>query len=120
MQVEDVAGVGLASGRAMQRKRHLAICHRLLGEVVVHHQRMPAGVAEVLANGRPGKGSVILERSRVRCRSSYHHGVVHGPVLPQRFYDGSHGGALLTHGYVNAEHRLPGFIYGHKNKMCLS
>ena len=110
VQIENIARIGLTSGRTAQDEGHLTVRHGLLGEVVVHHQRMPAGVAEVLANGRPGKGGVILERSRVRCRSSYHHGVVHGPVLPQRFYDGSHGGALLPHGYVNAEHRLPGLI----------
>jgi len=42
VQVEDVAGIGLAAGRAAQQKRHLPVGDRLLGKVVVgDHACMP-------------------------------------------------------------------------------
>src|SRR3546814_12980547 len=51
MQVEHVAGVGLATRRATQQQRYLAIRHRPLGHTVVHHQCVTAAVAKVFANG---------------------------------------------------------------------
>jgi hypothetical protein len=41
VQVEDVAGVGLAARRAAQQQRHLAVGVGVLGQVVIHAQRVP-------------------------------------------------------------------------------
>ena len=50
VQVEDVARVGLATRRAAQQQRHLAVGERVLGEVVVDAQRGAAVVEEVLGH----------------------------------------------------------------------
>mmetsp|Transcript_24932 Transcript_24932/g.52180 ORF Transcript_24932/g.52180 Transcript_24932/m.52180 type:complete len:380 (+) Transcript_24932:270-1409(+) len=54
VQVEDVAGVGLATGRAAEQQRHLAVGDGLLGQVVEDDEGVHAVVAEVLANGAAG------------------------------------------------------------------
>ncbi len=64
MQVEDVARVGLASRRTTQEQRHLAVGVGVLGEVVVHAQRVSALVEEVLGHGATGVGSHELDRGR--------------------------------------------------------
>ena len=110
VEIENIAGVCLTTGGTAQDKGHLTVRHSLLGKVVVHHQSVTAGVAEILANGRSGKGGVVLQSRRIRSRRSHHHGVVHGPVLPQGLHDGSHGRSFLADGHVNAEHRISGLV----------
>ena len=62
VQVEDVARVGLAPRRAAQQQRHLAVGVRVLGEVVVDHQRVLAVVEEVLGHRAAGVGRHELDR----------------------------------------------------------
>jgi hypothetical protein len=54
VQVEDVAGVGLAARRTAQQQRHGAVGLGLLGEVVEDDQHVLAVVHPVLADGRAG------------------------------------------------------------------
>jgi len=49
MQVKDVAGVSLATGRAAQQERDLAVSPGVLGQVVVNNQ----GVASGYMNSSP-------------------------------------------------------------------
>jgi hypothetical protein len=81
VQIEDVARVCLAARRAAQQQRHLAVCVRVLGEVVVNHQRVLSVVQEVLGHraagvrrheldrcglvGGGGDDDAVLERVRV-------------------------------------------------------
>ena len=60
MEIEDVAGVRLAAWRTAEEERDFAVRGGVLGEVVVDHQRMFAGVAEVLAHRGRGEGSEVL------------------------------------------------------------
>ena len=60
VQVEDVAGVGLAARRAAQQQRDLAVADGVLGEIVVDDERVHAVVAEVLAHGAGGVGREVL------------------------------------------------------------
>ena len=78
----------------------------MLGQVVVHDERRTACVAEVLANRSASEWCVELERSRVGRRRRHHHGVSHGARFFQGLHDASHGGTLLAHSDVDAEHRL--------------
>ena len=60
VQVEHVAGVGLAARRAAQQQRHLAVGLGLLGEVVVHDEGVLAVLHPVLArwrSRRTGRGT---------------------------------------------------------------
>jgi hypothetical protein len=45
VQVEDVAGVGLAAGRAAEQQRHLAVGHGVLGQVIVEDDGVACAVA---------------------------------------------------------------------------
>jgi hypothetical protein len=62
VQVEDVARVRLATWRAPEQQRHLAIGVRVLRQVVIDHQRGLAVVQEVLAHGAPRVGRQELDR----------------------------------------------------------
>ena len=65
VEVEHVAGVGLAARRAAQQQRHLAVGLGLLGQVVVDDEGVLAVVHPVLAHGAAGVGGEVLERGRV-------------------------------------------------------
>ena len=106
MAVEDVAGVGLTTGRTTQQERHLAVGSSLLGEIVVDHQGGLALVHEVLGNGGAGVRSQVLQRSGLGSVGRHDHGVVEGAALTQHFNDVGHGSSLLTHGDVDADHVL--------------
>ena len=101
VQVEDVARIGLAAGRTAQDQRHLAVSHGLLGQVVIDHERMAAGVPEILSDGRTGKRRVILQRSGIGGRGGHHDGVVHRTLGAEGLDDGSHGGAFLADGHID-------------------
>jgi hypothetical protein len=77
VQVEHVAGVGLAARRAAQQQRQLTVGLGLLGEVVVHHQRVLAVVHPVLADGAAGVRGEVLERCRVGRRRDDDDRVLH-------------------------------------------
>ena len=104
VEVEDVARVGLAAGRAAQQQRHLAVGLGLLGEVVVDDEGVLAVVHPVLADGAAGVGGEVLERRRVGRRRDHHDRVVHGAVLVQRVHRLGDRRALLADGDVDALH----------------
>ena len=66
MQVEHVARIGLASRRAAEQQRHLAIGHGLLGQIVIEHDGMHAVVAEELAHGAAGRTAPDIASARGR------------------------------------------------------
>src|SRR6478735_3861991 len=86
MQIEHVAGIGLASGRPAEQQRHLAIGDGLLGQVVVENHRGHAVVAEELAHGAAGEGREI----------------VHGAVILEHLDELRDGRALLADGDIDA------------------
>ena len=110
MQIEDVSRVGLTARRAAEQQGHLAVCHSLLGQVVVHGEGRVAGVAEELADGRSRERSVELQRSRVGCRCRHHDRVGHGTGFLQRLHDASHRRAFLADGDVDAVHGLAAVV----------
>ena len=118
LQVEDVAGVGLASGRTTQRQRHLTIGDGLLGQVIVDDEHVTARVGgagglavlavvhEVLADGGTRHGGDVLQRRGV-CRGGAHDdGVVESTVLGKRLANIRDRGGLLADGHVHADHAL--------------
>src|SRR5215475_1554273 len=96
MQVEDVARVGFATRRTAQQQRHLAIGHRLLGQIVVHDQRMHAVVAEELAHGAARIGRQELHGRRIGRGGGDDDGVFHRAVVLERLDDLRHRRALLA------------------------
>ncbi len=66
VQIEHVAGIGLAARRAAQQQRHLAIGDRLLRQIVVNDDRVHAVVAEEFAHRAAGERRQELHRRGVR------------------------------------------------------
>ena len=54
VQIEYVAGVGLAPGRPVKQQAHGAVGDGVLGEIVVYHERVAPGVHEILRDGAGG------------------------------------------------------------------
>jgi hypothetical protein len=106
VEVEHVAGIGLASGRPAQQERKLAVRRGVLGQVVVDTERVLLAVAEVLAHRAAGIGGDVLQRRRFRGRRDDHGGVGHGARVLEDLHHLGHRRALLPDGDVDAEHVL--------------
>src|SRR5271166_6956292 len=102
MQVENVAGVGLAARRAAQQQRDRAVGLGLLAQVVEDDQHVLAVVHPVLSDRRTGVRRKPFEAGRVGSRRRDDDGVVHRAALFQRATDGGDRGALLPDGHVYA------------------
>mmetsp|Transcript_2295 Transcript_2295/g.6024 ORF Transcript_2295/g.6024 Transcript_2295/m.6024 type:complete len:482 (+) Transcript_2295:536-1981(+) len=102
VEVEHVARVGLAAGRAAEQEGHLPVGHRLLGEVVVEDHGVLAGVAEVLRHGAARVGGEELQRRGVRGGGRHDGGVLQAVVLAQDLEELGDGGALLADRDVDA------------------
>src|SRR2546422_3278551 len=103
MQVEHVARVRLAARRAPQQQRELPVRRRMLRQVIVDDQRVPARVAEILAHRHAGVGGEVLQRGRVTGRGGNDDAVRHGPGLFEYLDDARHRRALLADGDVDAD-----------------
>ena len=66
VQVEHIAGIGLASGRPLEQQGNLAICRRLLAQIVVNDQHILPLIHKVFADGSAGIGGDIEHRRRLR------------------------------------------------------
>src|SRR6516165_1027227 len=102
MQVEHVARIGLAAGRAAQQQRHLPVGHRLLGEIVVDDHRMHAVVAEELAHGAAGERRQVLHRRRIGGGGGDDDRVVERTLLLQHLDELRHRRALLPDRHIDA------------------
>src|SRR6266700_1494521 len=102
MQIEHVAGIGLAARRAAQQQRHLAIGHRLFRQIVVDDDGVHAVVAEVFAHGAAGERRDVLHRRRVGSGGRDDDGIFQRALLFQHLDELRHGGALLADRNIDA------------------
>ena len=107
MQIEDVARKGFAAGRAAKQQRHLPIGVGVLGEVVVHAERVAAVVEEVLAHRAAGVRGHPLDRRRLGRGGRDDDRVVHRAGVPEPLVDLRDRRGLLADGHVHADHVLP-------------
>ena len=122
VQVEDVARIGLASGRTMQRQRHLTVGHGLLGQVVVDDEHVAAGVGlagglavltvvhEELADSGTGHRRDVLHRGGIGSGGRNDDGVVERTVLSEGLADVGNRGGLLADGDIDADHALAALV----------
>jgi hypothetical protein len=106
VQVEHVAGVGLAARRAAQQQRDLAVGLGLLRQVVVDDEGVLAVVHPVLAHGAAGVGGEVLERRGSDAGADHDDRVLHGAVLGEGVDGLGDGRRLLADGHVDALHAL--------------
>src|ERR1700677_447519 len=102
VQVEHVAGVGLAARRAAQQQRHGTVRLGLLRQVVEDDQHVLALVHPVLADGAARVGRDVLVAGRVRRRGGDDRGVLQRAGLFQGLLDARDRRALLAHRDVDA------------------
>ena len=102
VQVEHVAGVGLAARRAAQQQRDGAVGLGLLGQVVEDDQDVLAVIHPVLADGRAGVGRDVLVARRVGGLGHHDRGVLQRAGVLQRLAHLGDRGALLADRHVDA------------------
>ena len=108
VQVEDVAGVGLAARRAAQQQRDRTVGLGLLGQVVEDDEDVLALVHPVLAERGARVGGDPLVTGRVRRRRRDDGRVLQRARLLQRGADAGDRGALLADRDVDAADLLLG------------
>ncbi len=101
MEIEHVARIGFTSRRTTQQQGYLAVRHSLLGQIVIHDQRVFTAVAEVLAHGATSVRRQVLQGSGFGSGRSNNDGVVQRAVLFQLANHVGDGRLLLTDGYVD-------------------
>ncbi len=115
VEVEDVAGVRLAAGRAAQQQGHLAIRPGVLAEVVVDAQGvldqalagdLDAVLHDLLAHGHAGVRGEVLERGGVLGAGDDDDRVVHRAVLLEDRDGVGDGRELLADRHVDADEAL--------------
>src|SRR5216684_4024629 len=102
MQIEHVAGIGLAARRAAQQQRHLAIGDGLFRQIVIDDDGVHAVVAEVFAHGAAGERRDVLHRRRVGSGGRDDDGIFQRALLFQHLDELRHGGALLADRNIDA------------------
>ena len=102
MEIEHVAGIGLAARRAAQQQRHLAVGDGLLGQIVIDDHGVHAVVAEILAHGAAGEGRQELHRRGVGGGGGDDDRVFQRAVLLEHLHELGDGGALLADGDIDA------------------
>ncbi len=102
MQVEHVARIGFAARRAAQQQRHLAVGHRLLGQIVIDDDGVHAVVAEIFAHGAAGERRQELHRRRIGRGGGDDDGIFERAVLLQHLDELRDGRALLPDRDIDA------------------
>ena len=102
VEVEDVAGEGLAARRAAQEQGHLAIGLGVLGQVVINDEGVAAAVHPILGHRAPGVRRQILERRGLGGVGQDDGGVGHRAGVLELLVERGDGGELLAHGHVEA------------------
>ena len=110
MQVEDVTRIRLASRRAAQQQRQLAVSNGLLGQVVEDNQGVLSLVHPVLADRRPGVWRVHLQGGGVGGRGVDDDRVLQRPRLLQVGCDLGDRRVLLPDRNVDALHPGVGLV----------
>jgi len=101
VEIEDIARVGFAAGRAFQDKRDLAVGDRMFGKIVVNNQRIATAVHEPFADGAARKGGEVLVGGGVGGGSHHDHRVGHRAMFFEHADDARNIGLFLADGNVD-------------------
>ena len=110
VDVEDVPGKGLASGRPTKQQRELAIGACVLREVVVDDQHVAARLHEMFGDTGRRVRCDVGETRRVVALGHDDDGVVHRAVLAQLGDDLGDGRGALADGAVDAHDILAALV----------
>jgi hypothetical protein len=102
MEVENITGVSLTTGRSSQKEGHLSVSNSLLGQIVIDDKGVHAVVSEELSEGASGVGGDELEGSGIGGSGGNNDGVLEGVLLSEGLHDVSNGGSLLSNSDIDA------------------
>ena len=104
MQVEYVAGIRFTSGWTAQQQRHGAVCHRVLGQIIVNDQDVLLLVHEILGDGYAGIGSQELHGRGIGCRSGNNDRIGVSPAFFKSFCQTGNTARLLANRNINTDY----------------
>ena len=110
MDIKDVAGKGLATGRATQQEREFAVSSRVMGEIVVYDQHIPSCFHEKLRDAGRGIWSDVCETRRVVALGHDEDGVIHRALFFKVGYDLGDSGSALADRAIDTEHIFPALV----------
>ena len=102
MEIEHVAGIRLASGRAADQQGQCTVSDRVLGKVVIDNQRVLALIHKILAHCTARIGRDILQRRKLGRRRGDDDSIVHRAVFLQGIHQLRDRRALLPDGDIDA------------------
>ena len=102
MEVENITGVSLTTGRSSEEKGHLSVGNSLLGQIVIDDEGVLGVVTEELTNGATGVGGQELERGGIGGSGGNNDGELHAVTLLEESNDVGDGGTLLANSDVDA------------------
>ena len=111
MKIEHVTRIRFAARRTTQQKRHLAIGHSLLGQIIINDQGVFAIVTEPFANCAACKRRKILQRCRLGGGRRDDDRIFKGAALCEGFNNLRNGGTLLADGDIDAK-QLLAIVFG--------
>ena len=106
VQVENVAGVSLASRGTANQQRERTVRDSVLGQVIVDDQDVLALVHEVFTHGAACVGGDILQRRQLGRGGADNGCVCHSAVFLEILDQRCHGRTLLTDGNIDAQNVL--------------
>ena len=102
MEIEDVTGVSLTTGRSSEKEGHLTVGDGLFGEIVIDDESVLGVVTEELTDGASRVRGQELERCGVTGGSGNNDGVLHAVSLLEEAANVGDGRSLLADGDVDA------------------
>src|SRR6478672_1302307 len=103
MQIENIARIGLATGRLAGEQRELAMGYSVFGQIVDYDQSMLATIPEILGNRKSGEGRDPLQSRRGRRRGDDKHATLGSTVLSYRLDHASHRGRALADRHIDTD-----------------
>ena len=103
VDVEDVAGEGLAAGRAPEQEGYLTVGAGVMGEIIIDDEHVAPGLHEMLGDAGRGVRRDVGEPRRVVALGHDDDGVVHRVLLSEGRHRLGHGGGALADGAVDAK-----------------
>jgi hypothetical protein len=101
VEVEDISGVSLTTGRTTEKEGHLTVSDGLLGKIVEDDEGVLSVVTEPLSDSSSGEGSEVLKGSGFGSGSGDDDRVLEGVVLLEGLNELSDGRSLLSNSNVN-------------------
>jgi hypothetical protein len=111
MEIENITGVSLTTGRSSEEEGHLSVGNSLLGQIVIDDKGVHTVISEELTESTSGVGGNELEGSSIGSSGGNDDGVLKGVLFSEGLDNVGNGGSLLSNSDIDAV-KLLVFITG--------